>query len=67
MTVTAYRVIDGQISFENYTYHNVKRLEQTPQGFVRIVTDRFETALDLKYNHLEVSFADFQREEDVHD
>lgn len=67
MTVTAYRVIDGQISFENYTYHNVKQLEHTPQGYARIVADRYVKVLDLKYNHLEVSFADFQREEDVHD
>lgn len=64
MTVTAYRVIDGQISFENYSYKNVKQLEHTPQGVVRIVTDRYKTAVDLKYNHLEVSFTDFQPEEE---
>ena len=62
MTVTAYRVIDGQISFENYSYKNVKQLEHTPQGVVRIVADRFVKTLDLKYNHLEVSFTDFQEE-----
>lgn len=67
MTVTAFRVLNGQISFENYTYHNVKQLEHTQQGVVRIVGDRFVKTLDLKYNHLEVSFTDFQREEDVND
>lgn len=67
MIVTAFRVINGQISFENYTYNNVLRLEHTPQGFVRIVTDQYATTLDLKYNHLEVSFTDFQKEETKND